>query len=672
MSLKGKMFYLSLPVFFYVLGRMIHPVFYFFICFLLFYDFKVMSLKWFIIVIGFFFFSVMIFRIPQPLKTNYFKGEIVAIDDSSIVVKNGYYKVKVYGEFENFHIYDEIELYGEYQEISLPNNDNAFCYRNYLYSLNIFDSLKLTSIQSYKENDHIYRLLEEKVGKVDKLKSLVSLFVLGTKDEQMKEYYEKLTELSLVHLFALSGMHLMVLKKWLNQFLNFFFSKKMQNIISMIIISVYVYIIPYNISFLRAYLMIILPMIFHKYFNKLDIFSIVTIVMLLYNPYLIFNLSFIFSYSIYFVIILFQGNRKMKYLLLISSIPIILSVNYRINIISVILSLCIAPFIESLYKCILYYMLLGEWIAPIVSILFNCFNLIMNFLYDISLYIYFPKPNLWFVFVYYFIYIKLVLKINMNRKINKEICCLLGLLIAFYFYPYYNMQGKVVMISVGQGDCFLIKQPFSKGNVLIDTGGLKNTDIATETIIPYLYSEGIKSLDAVFISHDDFDHCGALDSLTSNFSVKEVVKNFKEKKIGDLIFVNLAINKKYFESNDQSTVIYVQINHLNYLFTGDISETVEKDLYEEYQNLDVDVLKVAHHGSRTSTSKYLLNLIKPKVALISVGKNNLYKHPHFETLQRLNDYGVKIYRSDLQGMVKIYYYGDGNYIDVHHDNYCVE
>lgn len=667
MSLKGKVTYFCLPLFFYVLGRMLHPAFYLFIVFLLIYDLKVLPFNWFVSIMIIIFLMMMLFRIPQPLKTNDIKGKIVSIDENSIVVKDGYHKVKVYGKFKDCQIYDEITLSGQYLDVSMPDNDHAFCYKKYLYSLNIFDTVKLVSVQSHQHKKHLYHYLEQRVNQNESLKSIVSLFILGTKDEQMKEYYEKLTDLSLVHLFALSGMHLTILKKWLCQFLRFFFSKKNQNRIAMIMIGIYIFVIPYNISFLRAYLMMLLPMVFHKYVNELDIFSALTIIMLFYNPYLLFNLSFIFSYSVYLMIILFQKNKRMKYLLLMSSLPVILSVNYKINVISLILSLCMTPFIERIYQCILYYILLGQWFAPLLSILLYAFQLIVDFLYDFSFYIYFPKPNLCFIFIYYFIYFQIIIKVNMNRRFNKEFSCLLGLLIAFYFYPFYNMQGKVVMISVGQGDCFLIKQPFSKGNVLIDTGGLKNRDVASETIIPYLYSEGIRKLDAVFISHDDFDHCGALSSLQENFMVQEVVRDFKEKKIGDLTFKNLALSKKYFEANDQSTVIYVQINHLNYLFTGDISETVEKDLYDTYHSLDVQVLKVAHHGSRSSTSNYLMKMIKPKIALVSVGKNNVYKHPHFETIQRLEDYGVRIYRSDVHGMVKIYYYGDDNYIESHHD-----
>ena len=251
---------------------------------------------------------------------------------------------------------------------------------------------------------------------------------------------------------------------------------------------------------------------------------------------------------------------------------------------------------------------------------------------------------------------------NVNRKVTQEVCLLLSVLLAFYFYPYYNMKGQVVMIDVGQGDCFFIQQPYARGNVLIDTGGLQKSDLATSRLIPYLQSQGVFYLDAVFISHEDYDHCGALASLKEHFKVKKVLYDFKKKKIGDLVFKNLALDKYYTNSNDRSSIIYVTINRLNYLFTGDISKEVESDLYQTYHHLDVDVLKVAHHGSSSSSSEDLFKMIDPKVALISVGKNNRYRHPSYLTLKRLEAYGVKIYRSDLQGMVKIVYYVGKNYV----------
>ncbi len=662
MFIKGKGFYLALPLLVVVLAKMSHPILY---VFLIFY-FVFLYLKHFKILLSvsllLSFLLFLFFYLPQPLNQNEISGKVVNKDDQSIVVKRGYHKVKVYGEFKNISLFDDISLIGKPYNFHQIQNDYAFNYQYYLYSLNIFDTLQLEKIKSNQHQDHLYHYLEKRIKTSSKVKSLLSLFILGTKDEQMKEYYQKLTQLSIVHLFALSGMHLTILQKWLMNFLKFFFSKKGQKCISLILIGVYMFSIPYNISYLRAYLMLFLPMIFGKWLNQLDIFSFLTVGMLMYNPYLIYNLSFIFSYLIYFFILLLKNQKAGKYYLFLGSIPIIISIQHILPVFSFLIGILLMPYIEMIYKSMLYYLLLGKYILPFLSLEYELLLKMIAFIYDFSFTLPFSQPTLFFIGVYYYLYLKGIYKLNVNRKVTQEVCLLLSVLLAFYFYPYYNMKGQVVMIDVGQGDCFFIQQPYARGNVLIDTGGLQKSDLATSRLIPYLQSQGVFYLDAVFISHEDYDHCGALASLKEHFKVKKVLYDFKKKKIGDLVFKNLALDKYYTNSNDRSSIIYVTINHLNYLFTGDISKEVESDLYQTYHHLDVDVLKVAHHGSSSSSSEDLFKMIDPKVALISVGKNNRYRHPSYLTLKRLEAYGVKIYRSDLQGMVKIVYYGGKNYI----------
>lgn len=662
MFIKGKGFYLALPLLVVVLAKMLHPILYvsliFYFIFLYLKHFKILlSVS---LLLSFLLF--LFFYLPQPLNQNEISGKVVSKDDQSIVVKRGYHKVKVYGEFKNISLFDNISLIGKPYNFHQIQNDYAFNYQYYLYSLNIFDTLQLEKIKSNQHQDHLYHYLEKRIKTSSKVKSLLSLFILGTKDEQMKEYYQKLTQLSIVHLFALSGMHLTILQKWLMNFLKFFFSKKGQKCISLILIGVYMFSIPYNISYLRAYLMLFLPMIFGKWLNQLDIFSFLTVGMLMYNPYLVYNLSFIFSYLIYFFILLLQNQKAGKYYLFLGSIPIIISIQHVLPVFSFLIGILLMPYIEIIYKSMLYYLLLGKYILPFLSLEYELLLKMIAFIYDFSFTLPFSQPTLFFIGVYYYLYLKGIYKLNVNRKVTQEVCLLLSVLLAFYFYPYYNMKGQVVMIDVGQGDCFFIQQPYARGNVLIDTGGLQKSDLATSRLIPYLQSQGVFYLDAVFISHEDYDHCGALASLKEHFKVKKVIYDFKKKKIGDLVFKNLALDKYYTNSNDRSSIIYVTINYLNYLFTGDISKEVESDLYQTYHHLDVDVLKVAHHGSSSSSSDDLFKMIDPKVALISVGKNNRYRHPSYLTLNRLEAYGVKIYRSDLQGMVKIVYYGGKNYI----------
>ncbi|MEA4822217.1 MAG: hypothetical protein VB122_08355, partial [Erysipelotrichales bacterium] len=126
--------------------------------------------------------------------------------------------------------------------------------------------------------------------------------------------------------------------------------------------------------------------------------------------------------------------------------------------------------------------------------------------------------------------------------------------------------------------------------------------------------------------------------------------NFTDIIVGNKKIFNIN-NGNYDNGNDNSLVIYLEANDLKYLFTGDISSIVEKNIIKEYPDLRIDVLKISHHGSKTSTSEEFLKSIKPTLAIISVGKNNYYGHPNFEVLVRLYRNNIKYYRTDLQGTI---------------------
>ena len=343
--------------------------------------------------------------------------------------------------------------------------------------------------------------------------------------------------------------------------------------------------------------------------------------------------------------------------------PIILLVQYRINILSLLLGIILVPLITVLYQSIWLYVIFGNMFNGIVAIIIYFLNNIVVFCNDFSIYLNFLKPTLFFILSYYFIYFKIILKLNVKLKVTREVLMLFSLLLMFYLKPFYNIEGKVVMIDVGQGDCFLIQQPFNKGNILIDTGGLQTRDLASTTLVPYLNSQGIYKLDYVFISHDDFDHNGSYDSLSKQIKIDNTITTYQSQmKIGDVQIEMLDDGISHDNKNDDSLVIKAKINNLVYLFMGDAASEVEKELIKKYPELKADVLKVSHHGSSTGTCSEFLDVVRPKVALISCGKNNRYNHPNEDVLLRLKDYGVKIYRSDLMGMVKIVYYGNDNYI----------
>ena len=175
------------------------------------------------------------------------------------------------------------------------------------------------------------------------------------------------------------------------------------------------------------------------------------------------------------------------------------------------------------------------------------------------------------------------------------------------------------------------------------------------------------------LPHGDYDHMGEAVNLVNNFKVekvilncgefndleKELIKVLNQKKIKyyscvkelniDNYKLHFLNTKEYDNENDNSSVIYFNYNNYKFLFMGDAGVDKEKDILDKYNLSNVDVLKVGHHGSKTSSSKNFIDEINPKYGVISVGKNNRYGHPNKEVLNNLSD--SKIYRTDKDGSV---------------------
>ena len=246
----------------------------------------------------------------------------------------------------------------------------------------------------------------------------------------------------------------------------------------------------------------------------------------------------------------------------------------------------------------------------------------------------------------------------------------------------------IYYFDVGQADCIFLR--CDDQNMLIDAGN--NAD--GKLIVNELKSMGIDTIDYLIGTHAHEDHIGGLDDVIDNFNIenfympskeytsatyKSVLKSAENKnleivapKIGDKFTLGsatcevMSIDNDAKELNLTSIVIEVTNGDSKFLFTGDAEiENEEKRLWN-----DIDVLKVGHHGSRTSTSEDFIEQTKPEVAVISLGEGNSYGHPHKETMDLLNEYNVTIYRTDTQGTIHITSDGE-NYnietLDIHLD-----
>lgn len=660
MLIRYHILYYAIGCICVVLAKYVHPLFYFFLFAYLYWLKRRFDIRYVFIalacVIALWLRPINLIEMPSRIQ-----GTVIKTNETYCYVKTDFGIVKLLHQ-QDFEYGDTLDVAVVASEMYENSNDYAFNEKQYLYSQKIF--YKATLIQVYHRQSHtsLYHWIKRRLSSNSTVRDYQQLFLLGEKSSDIQEDYQQLSQLSLVHLFALSGMHLHILKWLLKSVFGLIFKQRTSQWITYLCIGIYVFSIPMQISLYRAFFMMILMACLHHWLNEYDVFSILVIVSLFYNPYIIFNISFIFSYFIYFIVLLTKKMKYSSFWIYISGIPIVLSLNSQIPFFSFLVGIVMTPFIEFFYA-ICCLSVIFQFLEPILRVCIYIFDVLLNFLSHISIFFIFSKPTLLFIFLFYLLFFWILFSLDLKKKIQMPISIMIALFISFSFYSQYKIYGEVTMIDVGQGDCTLIRLPMNQGNVLIDTGGVENVDLAQTTIIPYLKAIGIQHLDYVYISHDDYDHCGALESLMEHFDVRHVIREYEEyREIGCMKVTMLQTDHFYSDSNDQSLMMYVELPAMKLLFMGDASKEVERDLQQKYGFLDVGVLKVSHHGSASSSSPALFEMIQPKIAMIGVKKNNLYHHPAQEVIERLQRKQITILRTDEDGMFHLRFYGKERYI----------
>lgn len=212
---------------------------------------------------------------------------------------------------------------------------------------------------------------------------------------------------------------------------------------------------------------------------------------------------------------------------------------------------------------------------------------------------------------------------------------------------------QVYTLNIGQGDCSVIVEPFYKSVVMIDCGQSLYRDNVERIIFPFLENKNIHTIDTLILTHDDFDHSGGYDHLKEKVKIKQVIKNSKDKVNVEYPFYLLLQERISKDENDSSIISYFTYDHLNYLFMGDASKEIEKQLMDTY-DLKADVIKVGHHGSNTSSDAAFLDSLDCKIALISAGYKNKYDHPSTETLTTLDHLHIHTFCTSTDGSIAIY------------------
>ena len=627
------------------------------------------------------------------IKSLKIEGGLITLKIHSKEDVVGFYYLKTEEEKK---FYEEMLMEGQQVHITgvftKPKKNtlpNGFNYQNYLKSQKIFYTVTVSKIEFLKKAPFLYKIKNKIIKYLKKLplQNYYEAFILGDTSHLDKD---TLSKNGISHLFSISGMHI----SFLIMILGFILPKNKFSFGTVFIFfSFYAFLTNYPISILRS-----LNSYYLTYFNqKYNIglthrwcLILIGLVFLIANPYLIENVSFLFSFYISFCLSFIKISKnyfasliKTSAVSLLASIPILGYYFYQVNLFSFFFNLLVIPFVSFLLFPICLLTAIFSPLNFLFSLLVQVFEKMNNFFASCNVgMVLLPKISKGYYFV-----LAIVICLFLYQKKSRVLTgfLLILLLLILKITPYLDSSFHIYFLDVGQGDATLLVFPHQKEVILIDTGGkidystdswqVRDKNTLTDNLITSIHSLGISKITYLILTHGDYDHMGEAISLVDNIKVKKVsfncgsfndlenklVQVLKLKKIKyESCFNEIKTDKYKFQflnttlydnENDNSSVIYLNYNNYKFLFMGDASVKREKDLLKKYNLNYIDFLKVGHHGSDTSSSKEFMDFINPKYSIISVGKNNRYGHPKDSVLKILSS--SKIYRTDLDGSIEI-------------------
>ena len=549
-----------------------------------------------------------------PMNNTYFnQAKVKDIRNGYIIVSDGLRKAIVYTG-QDIRLDSIIEINGEAQPVNYYNNFETTDYSLYCKGNNIVGSFSLKEIKVIKEGksvrNYIYNnnLLRGN-NWLNQLLFSSSLDVLSDNK----------------YLISQCGFHVSFLASLLQKQLQKHYYQKKSKQLTIVIIGLLGLL--FHIPF--AYIKVLISLVLTYFIkDKRQSLGYEIIILCLLKPYYVKSVSFLLPVLIK-LFSLFSDKRHF-----LASQGAVIAVNMRFYGYYDLLSALLFPLSRSLFGTLYTISILLCFLPlklPFNDVLIRIIELTDGIG---KLYI---KGR--FSILITIVFVGLVLRyLYSNKKIYPLILTALVVINSNYrlLVPFYT----VTFLDVGQGDCCVVTSPFSKTALMIDTGGNYYKDVASDIDIPYLLRSGISAIN-VLISHDDNDHSGALQKLTLKYKVLNVYRNKEElRKLGRLQVNTLLSDREYTDINDNSQITYLHIGNFGFLFLGDVSGEVEKELVERYGNLDVSVVKLSHHGSKTATTEQLISQYQFPLAIISAGRRNTYHHPSGEVLQRLKDYQV--------------------------------
>lgn len=602
---------------------------------------------------------------PTYSKKSY-SGIVYTVKENYFLFNSGGERLYVYSKGHSYDLGDYLTISGKKEELDFTVLESGFDFKSYLNKKGVFNSLNPKHIEVKWHN--FIRINESREKALshfnDEERSIVGAILFSDGGESATS--ETLTNLHLARFLSASGLYISLFALGLNYLLKLFLKDKHAEIITISLLAIYlVFTIP-KFSVFRVVFLLLLKWInkhkLKKKFTYLEVVSFGGLICLLFDHFLALQDSFILGFSIpiisYLIRHIYPSEKIKSYLwrsltIYLFFLPFEIMYYHKVVVLSFSLQIISTP----LFLLIGIVSLLCFFRIPIYAVDKGLIFLLKGYtgiIKPLSFGLLMPEFNVGLLIIYYVIYVVYLYYLTIGvRPIQRWLSIGMVAITALYAIPIENrLTSEVSFVNVGQGDCTLIRH--HQKTILIDTGGLTYNDIANGTLIPYLRKKRIYKIDAVFITHYDYDHYGALENLQKEYKVANVYDYYSSFPISvnGLTFNNYNIyGTTSNEENDRSLVLSFNILNNDFLIMGDAPSWIENKIMNDHDKIPCDILKLGHHGSDTSSSERFIQYTSPEIAIVSCGKNNKFGHPSKSVVDTLNKYHIPIRRTDLEGTI---------------------
>ena len=667
------------------------------------------------------------------------KGEAISTSDTSIAL-GGKISIRSWEEIFPQRYGDMVDVEGELTRPRLPRNPGAFDYRRYLVRHGIFATMTISNASDVRRVGTggnpflrwVHRLREKIETIIDETMppesgSVLKGVTLGDRSALSEDMYEAFLRTGTAHILAVSGLHMAIVAGWMFLFCNWIRKRAGLASISIAyiavipVIIVYVCMVGFQTSVIRASTLVILTALGICIYRDVDIFNFLAAValgILIYRPGAFWDAGFQLSFGVVASIAYLMPHwkrwlsrierdrryRRVLYRILqsiavslsaqIGAVLIIAHTFNKASLAGVIVNPIIIPVVGLIVPIGFISYLAGFVYLPLAAALGYVNHILISILNSIVSYFagfrYSQVSVSWYSFWHLVVFSVVIIFIANLSILLKErrrlIVASVSIVTLFTWAAALSYDGhiiKVTYLDVGHGDSIFVDLPNGE-NILIDGGPYSRRFDAGESVVsPFLQHEDVSRLDLIVSTHPHNDHTGGLTYVVDNFRVDEAITGsyglteptyeelrarldrkgikYYDAQIGDFfkdkeLHVEVVSpqypdpsGSKDSRMNNNSVVLRVTYKGVSFLLAGDIEQEFERLLVSSGRDIEAAVLKVPHHGSKTSSSWEFLQAVQPTIGVIS----GSWRDPSSLILGRYEWLGIKTYRTDRQGAITV-------------------